>query len=84
MEKRPGRSVYHSQQKRQCPTTRRSPFVTSGIRIGTPAVTTRGFQEEDMPKIAELIKLAAVDFDNKADYIRAEVNKLCQKYPLFD
>ena len=61
-----------------------SPFVTSGIRIGTPAITTRGFQEEDMPKIAELIKLAAVDFDNKADYIRAEVNKLCQKYPLFD
>ena len=61
----------------------RSPFVTSGVRIGTPAITTRGLKEEDMPKIAECIWLAATDFENQADYIKGEVTKLCDKYPIY-
>ncbi|MBO5359416.1 MAG: serine hydroxymethyltransferase [Clostridia bacterium] len=58
-------------------------FITSGVRIGTAAVTSRGMVEEDMAKIAELIYLAATDFENSADYIRAEVNKICEKYPIY-
>ncbi len=58
-------------------------FITSGVRIGTAAVTSRGMVEEDMGKIAELIHLAATDFENSADYIRAEVNKICEKYPIY-
>ena len=69
--------------KNTVPNAPRSPFVTSGVRIGTPAVTTRGLVEEDMDKIAECIWLAATDFEAKADYIRAEVTKICQKYPLY-
>ena len=58
-------------------------FVTSGVRIGTAAVTSRGMVEEDMVKIAELIYLAATDFENSADTIRAEVTKICEKYPIY-
>ncbi len=58
-------------------------FITSGVRIGTAAVTSRGMVEEDMVKIAELIHLTATDFENSADYIRAEVNKICEKYPIY-
>ena len=54
-----------------------------GIRIGTPAVTTRGLVEADMEKLAELIDLAIRDFDNKKDYIRSEVVKLTEKYPIY-
>ena len=54
------------------------------MRIGTPAVTTRGFKEEDMDKIAEFIYLTCTDFENKADYIRAGVQALCEKYPLYE
>lgn len=60
------------------------PFVTSGIRIGTPAVTTRGFGVEEMEKIAEYIYLCATDFENKADEIRAGVNAICEKFPLYE
>lgn len=60
------------------------PFVTSGIRIGTPAVTTRGLGTEEMEKIAEYIYLCATDFENKADEIRAGVNEICAKYPLYE
>lgn len=59
------------------------PFVTSGIRIGTPAVTTRGLGVEEMEKIAEYIYLCATDFENKADEIRAGVTAICEKYPLY-
>ncbi|MBR5323092.1 MAG: serine hydroxymethyltransferase [Clostridia bacterium] len=69
--------------KNAIPNDPQSPFVTSGVRIGTPAVTTRGMKEEDMKVIGKLIKLAASEFDEKADYIRAEVKKLCEKYPLY-
>lgn len=60
------------------------PFVTSGIRIGTPAVTTRGLGVEEMEKIAEYIYLAATDFEDKADYIREGVTEICKKYPLYE
>jgi len=60
------------------------PFVTSGIRIGTPAVTTRGLGVEEMEKIAEYIYLAATDFENKADYIREGVTEICNKFPLYE
>lgn len=76
--------VYITLNKNTVPNEPRSPFVTSGVRIGTPAITTRGLKEEDMPKIAECIWLAATDFENKADYIRAEVTKLCDKYPIYE
>jgi len=75
--------VYITLNKNAVPNDSRSPFVTSGVRIGTPAITSRGLKEEDMPKIAECIWLAATDFENKADYIRAEVTKLCEKYPIY-
>lgn len=75
--------VYLTLNKNTVPNDPRSPFVTSGVRIGTPAVTSRGLTEADMPKIAECVWLAATDFENKADYIRAEVTKLCEKYPIY-
>ena len=75
--------VYITLNKNTVPNYPRSPFVTSGVRIGTPAVTTRGLVEKDMDKIAECIWLAATDFENKADYIRDEVTKLCDQYPLY-
>ncbi|MEG0018057.1 MAG: serine hydroxymethyltransferase [Hydrogenoanaerobacterium sp.] len=76
--------VYITVNKNAIPNDPQSPFITSGIRIGTPAVTTRGFNEDDMVKIAEFIYLAATDFENKADEIRAGVNELCKKYPLYE
>ncbi len=60
------------------------PFVTSGIRIGTPAVTTRGLGVEEMEKIAEYIYLCATDFENKADEIRAGVTEICKQFPLYE
>lgn len=75
--------VYITLNKNTIPNDPQSPFVTSGVRIGTPAITSRGLKEEDMPKIAELVWLAATDFETKADYIREEVTKLCDKYPIY-
>ena len=69
--------------KNAIPNDPESPFVTSGIRVGVPATTSRGFVEEDMKTIAKLIKLALTDFDNSKDYIKAEVKKLTDKYPLY-
>ena len=76
--------VYLTLNKNAVPNDPRSPFVTSGVRVGTPAVTSRGLKEEDMEKIAECIWLAATDFENKADYIRADVTKICEKYPIYE
>jgi len=59
-------------------------FVTSGIRVGVPAATSRGFREEDMAVIGRLIWQAATEFEGKADAIRAEVAQLCMKYPLYE
>lgn len=75
--------VYITLNKNTVPNDPRSPFVTSGVRIGTPAITTRGLVEEDMPVIARCIWLAATDFENKKEEIRAEVTKLCDKYPIY-
>ena len=75
--------VYITLNKNAVPGDPRSPFVTSGVRIGTPAVTTRGLVESDMEKIAELIWLAATDFEAKAAYIREEVTKICDRYPIY-
>ncbi|MEM1485312.1 serine hydroxymethyltransferase [Oscillospiraceae bacterium PP1C4] len=76
--------VYITVNKNAIPNDPQSPFVTSGVRIGTPAVTSRGFVEEDMEKIAEFIYMCATDFESKADEIRAGVDALCAKYPLYE
>ena len=70
--------------KNTVPNETLSPFVTSGIRLGTPAVTSRGMVEEDMKEIAALIKLTLTEFDTKADEVRARVAALCAKYPLYE
>ena len=76
--------VFITLNKNTVPNDPRSPFVTSGVRIGTPAVTSRGLKEEDMEKIAECIWLTATDYENQADYVRAEVTKICEKYPIYE
>jgi glycine hydroxymethyltransferase len=83
MEKRMD-SVYITANKNAIPYDPQSPNVTSGIRLGTPAITNRGLKEEHMGKIAELIYLTAADYENKADYIREAVNAICTEYPLYD
>ncbi|MBR2340333.1 MAG: serine hydroxymethyltransferase [Clostridia bacterium] len=70
--------------KNAIPGDPQKPTITSGIRVGTPAVTTRGFKEEDMVNLAHLMALVAKDFEANADFVRAEVDKLCEKYPLFN
>ena len=75
--------VYITLNKNAVPGDPRSPFVTSGVRIGTPAVTTRGLKEADMGKVAELVWLTATEFEAKADYIRDEVTKICGRYPIY-
>ena len=75
--------VYIPVNKNTIPNQPRSPFITSGIRIGTPAATSRGLGVEDMDKIAEYIALAINDFENSADAIRKGVTELCAKYPLY-
>ena len=75
--------VYITVNKNAVPRDPQSPFITSGVRIGTAAVTTRGLKKEDMKDIAECIYLATVDFENKADEIREKVNALLEKYPLY-
>ncbi len=69
--------------KNAIPNDPQSPFITSGLRIGTPAATTRGLRKADMDKIAEYISLAISDFDAKRDYIKSGVAAICEKYPLY-
>lgn len=76
-------SVYITANKNTVPNETRGPFVTSGVRIGTAAVTTRGMSEYDMDKIAELIVMAMNDFDNKKEYIKDRVEELCSFYPIY-
>ncbi|MCF2651712.1 serine hydroxymethyltransferase [Anaeromassilibacillus senegalensis] len=75
--------VYITANKNTIPNEQRSPFVTSGVRLGTPAVTTRGLKEADMDVIAECIWMCATDFENSADAIREKVTALLSKYPLY-
>ena len=70
--------------KNAIPFDTQSPFITSGIRIGTPAATSRGFVEEDMVEIAKLIKMTISEFDTKADEVRSRVAALCAKHPLYE
>lgn len=70
--------------KNAVPFDTEKPTITSGIRIGTPAVTTRGFKEEDMVKIAQLINMTVDSYDDKKEEIRSEVAKICAKYPLYE
>ncbi len=75
--------VYITLNKNTVPNDPQSPFVTSGVRIGTPAVTARGMVESDMEIIAKIIYLTVTDFENKSEYIKEEVTKLCDKYPIY-
>ncbi len=76
-------SVYITLNKNGVPNDPRSPFVTSGVRIGTPAVTTRGMKEEQMRQIADLIYMTAFEYEEKADTIRNAVVDLCGKFPIY-
>ncbi len=76
-------SVYITVNKNAIPNDPQKPFVTSGIRIGTAATSTRGFGAHEMLKIAEFIKLAATDYENNIDYIRNGVTEICDKFPLY-
>ena len=74
--------VYITANKNAIPGDPESPFVTSGVRLGTAAVTSRGFTPEDMEEVADLILMTVKEFD-KADEIRARVEKLCSAHPLY-
>jgi len=78
-------SVNITVNKNSVPHDPEKPFITSGIRIGTPAVTTRGMKESEMDKIAELIDITLKNKENKKilDKVRKEVNKLTKKFPLY-
>ena len=75
--------VYITTNKNAIPNDPESPVVTSGMRIGTPAVTTRGFGAPEMLRIAEFIWQAATDFDNKANDIRRNVRDICANFPIY-
>ncbi|MDR0249022.1 MAG: serine hydroxymethyltransferase [Oscillospiraceae bacterium] len=70
--------------KNAIPFDPQKPFVTSGLRLGTPAMTTRGFDESDMDAVAELIFLAATDFDAQKDKIKAAATELCAAHPIYE
>ena len=76
-------SVHITVNKNAIPNDPEKPFVTSGVRVGTPAVTTRGLNTEDMKIIAHLFGLTAKDYENSAPAIREAVAELCKKYPLY-
>ncbi len=76
-------SVNITLNKNAIPFDKRSAFVTSGVRIGTPSITSRGFNEEDSAKIAELITMIIKEKENACDKVKAEVEKLIEKYPLY-
>ncbi len=76
--------VHITVNKNTIPNDPQSPFVTSGVRIGTPAVTSRGFKEAEMVKIAGWIKDTIVDFENSKDRIAKEVQELCEKFPIYN
>ena len=76
--------VHITANKNTIPNDPQSPFVTSGLRIGTPAVTTRGFKEKEMLLIADWIKDVITDFEGNKDRITAEVQALCEKFPIYN
>ena len=70
--------------KNTIPNDPQSPFVTSGLRLGSPAATTRGFKEEDMREIAQIINLVICDFEANREEAARRVDALCKKYPLYE
>ena len=76
--------VYITANKNAIPNDPEKPFVTSGIRLGTAAVTSRGLNEEDMDKIAEFIYLCATDFENSKEKIQVGVTEICNRYPIYE
>ena len=83
MEKRLD-EVHITVNKNAIPNDPEKPFVTSGIRVGTPAVTSRGFKEAEMRMIAKWMKEVATDFEGSRDRVCQEVTALCAKYPLYE
>ena len=83
MEKRLD-EVHITVNKNAIPNDPEKPFVTSGIRVGTPAVTSRGFKEPEMKLIAKWLKDVATDFEGNRERVMAEVMALCEKYPLYN
>lgn len=77
-------SVGITANKNTVPNETRSPFVTSGIRIGTAAITTRGFKKEDMAEIADIINQAIENREGDLSPLKARVEALCDKYPLYE
>mgnify|MGYP003302515825 CR=1 FL=1 len=76
--------VYITANKNAVPNDPEKPFVTSGLRLGTAAVTSRGLDEADMDKIAEYIYLCATDFENNKEKIKEGVNEICSRHPLYE
>ena len=76
-------AVHITVNKNAIPNDPEKPFVTSGVRVGTPAVTSRGLVAEDMKTVARLFGMVAKDFENTAEQVRAEVAAICKKYPLY-
>ena len=76
--------VYITANKNAVPNDPEKPFVTSGVRLGTAAVTSRGLNAEDMDKIAEFIYLCATDFENSKEKIKEDVCEICSRYPLYE
>ena len=76
--------VYITANKNAIPNDPQSPFITSGVRLGTPAVTTRGMVPADMDIIAQCIHLTATDFEASKEKVRAMVEELCARYPLYE
>lgn len=76
--------VYITANKNAIPNDPETPFVTSGVRLGTPAATSRGLNEADMAEVGEIISLAITDFDARAEELRRRVGEICKKYPLYE
>ena len=76
--------VHITANKNAIPNDPEKPTVTSGIRVGTPAVTSRGFVEEDMIKVAKLMGMVARDFEGTKDQVLAEVDALCNAHPIYE
>ena len=75
--------VHITANKNAIPNDPESPFITSGLRVGTPAITTRGFKEPEMEKIARFIKLTATDFEGTREEVTKQVIELCRKFPIY-
>ena len=75
--------VHITVNKNAIPNDPKKPFVTSGIRVGTPAATTRGLREPEMRILADCIAKTAADFEGTADEVRATIAELCERFPLY-